>query len=158
MKFADTLRASDIVTVQASVPVQAPPQPTKVVSAAGVAVNVTLLSTATSALQAVPQLIAAGEEVMLPTPVPLFATVSAKCVRVKTAPTLRASLIVTAQVPVPLQAPLQPANTVPLAGVAVSVTPVPLFSATLQVAPQLIPAGDDETVPTPVPLLATVSG
>ena len=39
--------------------------------------------------------------------------------------TLRAALIVTWHVPVPLHAPLHPANIDPLAGVAVSVTTVP---------------------------------
>ena len=38
----------------------------------------------------------------------------------------RAALMVTAQLPVPEQAPLQPANVEPPAGAAVSVTFVPL--------------------------------
>ena len=57
---------------------------------------------------------------------------------------------------VPLQAPLQPANTDPEAGVAVRVTAVPLLNALVQVPPQLIPLGDDTTVPLPVRV--TVSG
>jgi hypothetical protein len=40
--------------------------------------------------------------------------------------TERAAVIDTVQVPVPLHAPLQPANVAPLAAVAVSVTDVPL--------------------------------
>jgi hypothetical protein len=39
--------------------------------------------------------------------------------------TLRAAVIVTAQVPAPVHAPLQPLNAEPDAGVAVSVTAVP---------------------------------
>ena len=44
----------------------------------------------------------------------------------KEAVTVRAWDIVTWQVPVPLHAPLQPANLEPLAGLAVKVTTVPL--------------------------------
>jgi hypothetical protein len=50
---------------------------------------------------------------------------AALTVEVKVAVTDRAWLIVTLQVPVPEQAPDQPANDEPLAGVAVSTTPAP---------------------------------
>ena len=56
------------------------------------------------------------------------------------------------QVPVPVQSPLQPVKVEPPAGVAVSVTRVP----ELKLAPQEMPAGLLETVPEPVPDLATV--
>jgi hypothetical protein len=46
-------------------------------------------------------------------------------IKVKVAVTDRAAFIVTVQVPVPEQAPLQPVKFVPVAGVAVSVTRVP---------------------------------
>jgi hypothetical protein len=58
---------------------------------------------------------------------------------------------VTLQVPVPVQAPDQPANVEPAFGTAVSVTMVPLVKLALHVAPQLIPAGLLVTVPAPVP-------
>ena len=68
-----------------------------------------------------------------------------------------AAVITTVQVPVPLQPlPDQPANVEPTAGAAVSVTTVLKAKLALQVAPQLIPAGDDVTVPVPVPVRATV--
>ena len=51
--------------------------------------------------------------------------------------------------------PLQPANVDPLAGVAVNVTEVPLLYDAEHVPPQLIPAGELETVPIPVPAVAT---
>jgi hypothetical protein len=44
----------------------------------------------------------------------------------KVAVTLRAAVIEVVQPPVPVQAPLQPANVEPLAAAAVSVTDVPL--------------------------------
>ena len=60
----------------------------------------------------------------------------------KVAVTDLAAFIVTAQVPVAaVQAPLQPVNLLPVAGVAVSVTTAPALKAALQVAPQLMPAG-----------------
>jgi hypothetical protein len=64
---------------------------------------------------------------------------------------------VTAQVPVPEQAPLQPAKDEPAAGAAVKVRGVPGSTDCEQVAPQLIPAGLLVTVPEPDPLLATES-
>ncbi len=69
-----------------------------------------------------------GEEVTVPLPAPAFVTVKAYVVMVllKVAVTLRAAVIDTAQVPVPVQAPLQPAKVEPLAAAAVSVTEVPL--------------------------------
>jgi hypothetical protein len=60
---------------------------------------------------------------------------------------------VTVQVPVPEQAPLQPAKEEPAAGVAVRV--VPCVTDCEQVVPQLMPAGVLVTVPEPVPLLVT---
>lgn len=72
--------------------------------------------------------------------------------------TLVAALSVTGQVLVPEQAPLQPAKTEPLPGVAVSVTDVPGAKDAEQVpAVQLSPLGDETTVPAPVPVSATVS-
>src|SRR5260370_27968983 len=66
--------------------------------------------------------------------------------------------MVTAHVPVPEQLPpLQPAKVEPPAGAAVSVTSVPLLYKAEHVAPQLIPAGLEVTVPLPDPVLLTES-
>ncbi len=91
-------------------------------------------------------------------------------VRVNAAVTDLAVSIVTVQdVLVPVQASDQPSKTDPASGVAVNVTEVllayeaeqvaPVVPAALvvPVAPQLIPAGVEVTVPDPVPDLATVS-
>jgi hypothetical protein len=64
--------------------------------------------------------------------------------------------MVTVQLPVPVHAPLQPVNVEPVAGAAVRVTLVPELKLALHVAPQLMPAGDEVTVPLPVPALPTV--
>ena len=75
----------------------------------------------------------------------------------KVAVTAVAALRVTVQVPVPEQPPpVQPVKREPAAGVAVSVTAVPLVKLAEQVAPQVIPAGALVTVPLPVPAGVTV--
>jgi hypothetical protein len=63
--------------------------------------------------------------------------------------------MVTWQEALPEQAPLQPEKVDPGAGAAVSVTTVPELKPALHVAPQLMPAGEDVTVPLPVPAFVT---
>jgi hypothetical protein len=77
--------------------------------------------------------------------------------RLNVALTVVAALTVTAQVPVPEQAPLQPANVDPATEVAVRVSAVPAVTDCEQVAPQLMPAGVPVTVPEPDPFLVTES-
>ena len=71
--------------------------------------------------------------------------------------TFCAWLMLIRQLSVPVQAPLHPLKMLPAAGVALSVTLVPLLSLALQVAPQLIPAGLLLIVPEPVPDVAMLS-
>ena len=60
-----------------------------------------------------------------------------------------AAVMVIAHVPVPLQAPPQPANVKPAAGFSVNVTCVFWANVAVQVDGQLMPAGVLVTVPVP---------
>jgi len=78
-------------------------------------------------------------------------------VRVKSAVTAAAAVILTVHVPVPAQPPpLQPEKIEPVFAVAVRVTDVPYANEAVQVEPQLIPEGELVIVPAPVPALLTV--
>ncbi len=150
--------AAFIVTVQVAVPEQPPPlQPVKVDPAAAVAVKVTAVPLENGVEHVAPQETPAGALVTVPIPAPALLTVSANVWAPKVAVTEVAALIVTVQVPVPVQAPLQPVKAEPAAGVAVKVRAVPLAYAAAQVVPQEMPAGALVTVPIPAPALVTVS-
>jgi hypothetical protein len=157
LNVAVTDFAALIVTLQVPVPVQAPLQPANVDPAAALAVSVTTVPLLKLALQMLPQLIPVGLLVTVPVPVPALVTLNLNAGTLNVAVTDFAALIVTLQVPVPLQAPLQPANVDPAAALAVSVTTVPLLKFALQMVPQLIPAGLLVTVPVPVPALVTLN-
>ena len=75
----------------------------------------------------------------------------------KVAVTDSAADIVTLQLPVPEQAPLQPAKVDPAAAVSVSITSVPLVKFALQVLGHAMPAGLLLTEPDPVPPIVTFS-
>jgi hypothetical protein len=77
--------------------------------------------------------------------------------RVNVAVTDFAASIVTTHEPVPVHAPLQPPNVEVPSGVAVSVTIVPIPNDAEHVAPQLMPAGLDVTLPLPVPDFVTLN-
>jgi hypothetical protein len=158
-KVAVTACAARIVTVQVPVPVQPPPlQPVNVEPAAGAAVRVTTVPVLKEVEQVAPQEIPAGA--LATVPAPDLATVSAKddCDCMNVAVTEVAAIIVTVQVPVPVQPPpLQPVNMEPAAGAAVRVTTVPIVNEVEHVAPHEIPAGLLVTVPLPAPALDTVS-
>jgi len=158
LKFALTDFAASMVTLQAPVPLQAPLQPANVEPESGLAVKLTTAPLAKLAEHVVPQEIPEGVLVTVPVPAPLLATVRVKSpgLAVKFALTDFAASMVTLQAPVPLQAPLQPANVEPGSGVAVKLTAVPLAKSAEQLAPQAIPGGELATVPVPVPLFVSV--
>ncbi len=95
------------------------------------------------------QSIPAGEEATLP--LPLTVTESAYFgLAVNVAVTLAAPFIVTAHAPAPEQAPPQPVNVNPEAGVAARVTTVPaLYEAVQAPLEQLMPTGEEVTDPDP---------
>ncbi|MBP2671085.1 MAG: hypothetical protein H6Q85_1151, partial [candidate division NC10 bacterium] len=70
--------------------------------------------------------------------------------------TLRDRLIVTVQVPVPVQAPLQPVKVEPVDAAAVILTLVPAVKAPLQLLLHAMPLGEDVTMPDPVPPFVSV--
>src|SRR5207249_4723266 len=152
-KRAVTVVLAVSVTLQVPVPKQPPPlQPVKIEPLAGVAVSVTKVPLSNEAEQVAPQLIPAGFEVTVPRPVPALVTARVTLCSVKVAVTVVAAFKVTEQLPVPVQPPpFQPAKVEPLAGVAVSVTKVPLSNEAEQAAPQSIPGGLEVTVSLPVP-------
>src|SRR6195952_3577163 len=92
-----------------------------------------------------------------PLPGPAFVTLSCTGSSVNVAVTDLAALIDSVQVVVaPAQAPLQPVKLEPAAATAVSVTDAPLTKLNWHVAPHAMPAGLLETLPAPVPVVATV--
>lgn len=95
---------------------------------------------------------------LLPVNVIGFAQVSVPPLRLNVAVTARAAVMETVHVVAePEQAPLHPANTEPDTGAAVNVTEAPLLNAKLHNVPQLMPAGDEVTVPLPLPARVTVA-
>jgi hypothetical protein len=109
-------------------------------------------------MQVLPQLIPAGLELTTPAPAPASVTVTATCLGVNVAATDVGAFSVTAQLPVPAQpAPDHPANVELADGVAVKVITLPAAKLAAQVAPQPMPAGDEVTVPFPVPAGTTVN-
>jgi hypothetical protein len=64
--------------------------------------------------------------------------------------------MVTGQAPVPEQGLLQPAKVEPAPAAALRVTAVPDWKVVLHRAPQSMPAGEEVTVPVPVPTFTTV--
>lgn len=145
-------------TVHAPVPEHAPAQPVKVDPLPGAAVRVTDVPVVKLALQVAPQLMPAGELLTVPVPVPALLTVSvcvAETELENVAVADRLLLTGTVQVPVPEQAPLQPAKVDPASATAVSVTEVPAVKLALQLVPQLMPDGELLTVPLPEPALTT---
>lgn len=138
-------------TVQAAVPAHADPlHPANAEPVAGTAVKVTEVPALTDVTQLDPQLIPAGELVIVPVPVPDALTDSFDCVgggAPKFAVTARSESMVTLHPPVPVHAPLQPVNAWPAVGATVSATFVPPTKLVVQVAPQLMPAGLLATTP-----------
>ena len=149
---------------QVPAPEPSPPHPRNTAPDAGVAVKVVLPPLGKYSMHCVPQLIPPVEVVTVPEPV--FVTTSA---RAKVTPTVLSRFIVTLPVTlvrsgypfnpqiIPWVVRSSPASPEPQlvtyqpgAAVIVRVTPVPSGYIALQLEPQLIPAGEEVTVPWPV--------
>ena len=146
--------------VQLLVPLHAPPQPAKVLPLEARAVSITalvLVKLADALVQPAAQLNPLGLLVTLPVPAPDLLSVTRRVVAaaVKLAATLRALSMLTVQLPVPVQAPPQPANVLPDAGCVLNVTNVPATKLAEQVLPHSMPAGMLVTVPLPAPWRTT---
>src|SRR5258705_12563810 len=102
-KRALTERASFIASLQlGAVSVQAPDQPAKLESSAGVAVRGTLVPAET--VQTAPHSVPSGLELIVPVPLPVLVTVRVRVpIAVKTAWTVRELTIVVVQGPAPEQ-------------------------------------------------------
>lgn len=155
LNVAVTALAALMVTEQVPVPEQAPVHPVNVEPVPAAAVKVTTVPLLKLALQVPGQLMPAGLLLTVPLPVPASVTVSAKVTALNVAVTALAALMVTEQVPVPVQAPLHPAKVDPADAAAVRVTTVPLVKLALQVLGQVMPAGLLLTDPAPVPASVT---
>jgi hypothetical protein len=144
--------------VHVPVPVHpAPLQPEKMDPVTGVAVKITVVPELKPYEHVEPQLIPAGLLVTIPLPVPDLLTVSMIVCRPKFAVTEVAAVMLTVQVPAPVQpAPLQPVKIDPGAARAVNVTAVLDGKEYEQLEPQLIPTGLLLTVPLPAPVLPTL--
>ena len=139
-----------VVSVTVHVPVPehpAPLQPANVDPLFGVAVTVTTEPLG-KVMQPAPQEIPVTEVVNVPVPVPPPITVrfTGGALRVKVASTVVSAFRVTVHVPVPEHpAPLHPAKIEPLAGVALSLTELPLVNVR-HPTPQDIPPEPDRIV------------
>lgn len=159
VKVAVTLVSADSVTAQVPVPLQPPPDhPVNVEPGDAVAERSTVPGLKLPE-QVAPQSIPAGVDVTVPDPVPDFETVSTGLdAELNVAVTVVAPVMVTTQLPVPLQPPpAQPANVEPGDAVAVNVTTVPWVKDTPHVAPQSMPPTFEVTVPAPAPVRLTVN-
>src|ERR1044072_6090322 len=94
----------------------------------------------------------------VPLPVPFFGTVRVGTVAGEVVVIVTGDPAVNMHVPVPEhEPPDQPENVEPVAGVAVSVTIVPLVKFSEQSMPQVMPAGIELTQPAPVPVFVAVT-
>lgn len=122
---ADTVFNASMVTAQLAEPVHAPDQPLNWDMPPSSAARVTVEPSAKFAAQ-VPdwQDMPAGEELTVPPPDTFTTSVCGLSMN-RAVADLEASMV-TEQVPVPLQAPIQPAKMLSVVGVAVRMTDVPL--------------------------------
>jgi hypothetical protein len=161
-KAALIVTLSRTLNVHGPVPAQPPPlQPTNSDAPVGVAVRVIGVSYATVAVHADGHArpSAAGIAATVPVPLPTIAVVTVNITGANAAVTDVAAARVSVQVGCePVQAPVQPVNTLPALAAAVSVTWVPSAKSAWHVAPHAMPAGADVIVPAPFLVTVKVTG
>src|SRR4051812_21766886 len=134
-----------MLTTQAPLPEQAPPQAMKAALAPGVGVSVTEVPVGKMVVQLpAAQLMPPGVVVTAPGPVTF--TVS-RSPGTKVAVTEALAVMVNWQAARPAQAPVQPVKVLPTSAWAASETTALGRKPTVQVAPQLMPPGVELTVP-----------
>jgi hypothetical protein len=157
-----------IVTVHVPVPTQPPPlHPAKTEPASGAAVSVTVVPVSTEVEQVAPQLIVPGELVTVPEPAPVLLTDSVNVgagekVAVAVSDEVWVVKVQTFEAEVQLETAtegdsVQPPNTDPAAGVAVSDTFVPVATEALVQVP-LAQGTVPLTLPVPAPARVTDTG
>jgi len=150
--------AVPIVKVQEPVPEHGPLQPANTDREEdGAAVSVTVLPALIALVFVQVPEVAPDVTVQLMPPVPLTVPLpvpapdTVTVVALNVAVTDCAAVMLTVQAPVPEQAPPQPTNEVPAGALALRETDVPWTKFALQVAPQLMPAGELVTLPEEAP-------
>ena len=163
--------AESRIWVLAAVPLQLPDQPEKLEPGPTTAESVTVEPDTKLAVHAVPHVMPAGAEFMVPEPVPVPLTESVNdvggggsggggalfSVNAAEQSSLAVRTIVALVVVAPWQAPDHPLKVEPARDIAVKVTVELIGNRALQILPQAIPAGVEFTVPLPVPVKVTES-
>jgi hypothetical protein len=118
-----------------------------------------MVPAATLSVQSVPQLMPLGADVTVPEPLPALVTVSTNCSKSNRAEavTLPVPAGMVQLVVVPEHAPDHSTNCEFVPADAVSAIEVVALNEALHVLPQVMPAGDEVTVPVPVPVLDTAT-
>jgi hypothetical protein len=152
LKLAPTDSSAFMVRLHAPVPEQPPCQPAKKAPEAGEAVKLTVVPVAKPAWQVPGQFMPAGLLVTVPLAVPVLLMATWSCgIWLKVAVTCSSVVMSKAQEPVPVHAPLHPANADRLSGLAVNATLVPLGKLVKHRGAHDIPAGLLTAVPLPAP-------
>ena len=151
-----TAFAASAVTTHVPVPLQPPPdQPVNDDPTPAVAVNVIVDPCSIVSEHDAPQLMPAGVDVTVPTPVPDLVTETGYVFNAKFAVTVVAEVTATVHDPVPVQPPPdQPVNVDEADGLAINVRP-PSTANVEHEDPQVISPFVEETVPEPDPADAT---
>jgi hypothetical protein len=158
LKVAVTVLSATMLMLQVAPDGESQPdQAPKAEPDVAIAVRATEAPEAYEALQEAPQLMPGGDDVTVPVPLPLFNTVRVWFDALNVAVTVLSDVMLIVHVDADGESqPDQFTNVEPAAAAAVRATDVPEAYEALHEVPQLIPAGEEVTVPIPVPAFATL--